>query len=200
MYPGLILASQSPRRQELLSQVGINYHVLPVDIDETPLENESPGNYVKRLAMEKARHGCILAEKKLPDARSCPVLGADTAVVIDQQILGKPRDKQEAIDMLNKLSGRTHQVMTAIVFARKCENSTSIELLEAVNVSEVTFKALSEAEISDYWDTGECLDKAGAYAIQGRGAAFIQNLNGSYSGVMGLPIFETLQLLQQLEK
>lgn len=182
----LYLASASPRRRELLQQMGVRFEVLPVVINEAQRVNELPRAYAQRLAQEKAQAGWQL----LALAQRQPVLGADTIVIIDDLILGKPRDRAEAISMLQRLSGRRHQVVTAVALvADHCS--------VAVNVSEVRFRTLSLPECEAYWAIGEAADKAGAYAIQGRAAIFIEHLSGSYSGVMGLPIFETTQLLQQ---
>jgi len=180
----LYLASQSPRRQELLNQIGVHFAVKVADIDETPLAAESAEEHVKRLAFEKAN---TIAQSLSDDERR-PVLGADTIVVIDGQILGKPTDRQAAIEMLTSLSGKTHQVMTAVVLISEKHSV-------CVNVSEVSFRPLDPAEIESYWDSGEPRDKAGAYAIQGMAASFISELKGSYSGVMGLPLYETSELL-----
>ncbi len=186
MVVDLYLASASPRRRELLQQMGVRFDVLPVAINEAQRMNELPRAYAQRLAQEKAQAGWQL----LALAQRQPVLGADTIVIIDDLILGKPRDRAEAISMLQRLSGRRHQVVTAVALvADHCS--------VAVNVSEVRFRTLSLPECEAYWATGEAADKAGAYAIQGRAAVFIEHLSGSYSGVMGLPIFETAQLLQQ---
>ncbi len=182
----LYLASASPRRRELLQQMGVRFEVLRVAINEAQRVDELPRAYAQRLAQEKAQAGWQL----LASAQRQPVLGADTIVIIDDLILGKPRDRAEAISMLQRLSGRRHQVVTAVALvADHCS--------VAVNVSEVRFRTLSLAECEAYWATGEAVDKAGAYAVQGRAAIFIEHLSGSYSGVMGLPIFETAQLLQQ---
>lgn len=188
----LFLASQSPRRRELLTQVGISFDVLSVDIDETVKNNEIAEDYVVRLASEKARAGWNLIKKE-PKA----VLGSDTAVVIDGQILGKPENAADAKKMLALLSGKTHQVMTAVALVTQDTHSSQVELSSIMNVSDVTFKILSNAEIEQYVLTGECDDKAGSYAIQGLAAAFIIHLAGSYSGVMGLPLFETVELLNK---
>lgn len=180
------LASLSPRRQELLQQIGVSYELLPVNVDETPADDESAEDYVQRLALAKARAGwSSLAGKK-----RLPVLGADTVVVANGALMGKPRDRQQANAMLQALSGSTHEVLTAVALA--FERS-----LVRLNISRVTFRTLSLSECEAYWDTGEPADKAGAYAIQGLGAAFITHLEGSYSGVMGLPLFETAELLQE---
>ena len=188
MTPGdamVCLASQSPRRQELLQQIGVRYALLPVNVDETPVANESAEDHVQRLALAKARAGW----SSLGEKRRLPVIGADTVVIANETIMGKPRDRQQAIEMLLSLSASTHRVLTAVALV--AERS-----LVRLNVSRVTFRTLSLSECEAYWDTGEPADKAGAYAIQGLGAAFIMRLEGSYSGVMGLPLFETAELLQ----
>jgi len=180
------LASLSPRRQELLQQIGVHYEVLPVDVDETPAAGENAEDYAQRLALAKAGAGwSSLAEKK-----RLPVLGADTVVVANGTIMGKPRDRQQAIAMLQALSGSTHEVLTAVALVAEYS-------LVCLNISRVTFRTLSLSECEAYWETGEPADKAGAYAIQGLGAVFIARLEGSYSGVMGLPLFETAELLQE---
>lgn len=191
----LYLASKSPRRRELLTQVGIRFDVLDVDIDETQKVNETAEDYVIRLAREKAVAGW---NNEKPDHK--PVLGSDTAVVIQGEILGKPENREDAIRMLNLLSGQTHQVMTAVALLNPFSNNVKnvqYELNSIINVSDVTFKVLSEQEIAQYVDSGEGVDKAGSYAIQGKAAAFITHLSGSYSGVMGLPLFETVKLLNK---
>jgi septum formation protein len=183
--PHVFLASASPRRQALLTQIGVGYTLLHAEVDEAPLPGEPPGEYVRRVALEKVRAGRSLLSG---DAGSA-VLGADTAVVVDGRIMGKPRDQDEGIDMLLALSGRSHQVLSAVALAAG---------REAVRVSEsrVTFRTLTPAQCAAYWDTGEPHDKAGGYAIQGRAAVFVSRLEGSYSGVMGLPVYETAELLQ----
>ena len=181
--PQLVLASASPRRQELLQQIGVSFTVSPVDIDESPLMDESPATYVERMALEKARAGWETSNKTLP------VLGSDTAVVIDEQILGKPRDRAHGMQMLQQLSGRDHTVMTAVSLVR--EHETGIRLSE----SKVVFSDIPYEELIRYWESGEPADKAGAYAIQGKAAVFIRRLEGSFSGVMGLPLNETAELL-----
>lgn len=186
----LYLASQSPRRSELLSQIGISFSVLSVNVDESPKHNEIPKDYVLRLANEKAMAGWNAAKQ-----HSKPVLGADTAVVIGDETLGKPLNDTEAKKMLGLLSGKTHQVMTAVALAVPSKNSAQPELRQAISVSNVSFKILSAAEIEHYVYSGECSDKAGSYAIQGFAATFITHLSGSYSGVMGLPLYETVELL-----
>ena len=182
----IYLASASPRRRELLTQIGVRYRLLDVAISEARQDNETPDAYVCRVARDKARAGLELIDP----AASRPVLGADTVIVIDDELLGKPRDREEAMGMLQRLSGRTHQVLSGVALIAGEEHS-------ALNVSQVTLRELSRAECERYWQTGESRGKAGAYAIQGYAAAFIRELHGSYSGVMGLPLYETAQLLQQ---
>lgn len=185
----IYLASKSPRRQALLQQIHIEFKLLAIDIDESIGPNEPPGAYVQRLALEKARKGVALLPAEDVDT---PVLGADTVIVIDGRILGKPKDEKEGVEMLQQLSGRRHQVITAVAILDK-ENEKL-----ALSSNEVTFRELSLSEIQLYWQTGEPADKAGGYGIQGIGAIFIQHLSGSYSGVMGLPLYETSQLLAEL--
>jgi len=182
----LYLASASPRRRELLAQIGVRYRLLNVSLSEARLDNESPEDYVRRVALDKARAGRGL----LPNEERRPVLGADTVVVIDDEVLGKPRDRREALGMLQRLSGREHRVLSGVALIDSTERCE-------LNCSRVTFRDLTRAECERYWQTGECQDKAGAYAIQGYAAVFIRELQGSYSGVMGLPLYETAQLLQQ---
>ncbi|MEQ1558923.1 MAG: nucleoside triphosphate pyrophosphatase [Methyloglobulus sp.] len=178
----LILASASPRRKELLAQINIVPRVHPVDIDETPLPNENPFAYVQRVAAEKS---ALCADLLKTDV---PILAADTAVIIDDWIMGKPKTQAEGVAMLSKLSGRTHQVYSAISLRGK-------QHWQTVSTTEVTFRELLEDEILAYWRSGEPVDKAGAYAIQGLGGLFVESIKGSYSGVMGLPLFETAALL-----
>lgn len=181
--PHLILASSSPRRKALLEQLGIICTVHPVDIDERVREGEAPRGYVERLALAKAR-----AAGNDPGA---VVLGSDTAVVIDDEILGKPRDFGHAREMLRRLSDREHQVLTAVaVIADKHEEVIT-------TTSRVVFGPLSDTTIEAYWATGEPADKAGAYAVQGIAGAFVRELHGSVSGVIGLPLFETVELLRR---
>lgn len=179
------LASGSPRRRELLQQIGVPFRVVGAAIDEAVLPDETPLQYVARLAAAKAEAGW----ERSRDFAHAPVLAADTAVVLDGKILGKPADGQDAEDMLRQLSGRTHEVFTAIALR------TANGLQSRISRSEVTFRSIAAAEARGYWETGEPSDKAGAYAIQGLGAIFIADLRGSYSGVMGLPLFETAELL-----
>lgn len=180
----LYLASKSPRRSELLKQIGVPHQLLNVCIDETLRLGESPAAYVIRLALEKAQAGYAA----LSGQPGLPVLGADTAVVIENKILGKPRDRTDALEMLATLSGRTHQVFSGIAMVGEYSDTR-------LSVSEVTFRQIGSAEAEAYWATGEPTDKAGGYAVQGRGAVFIRELRGSYSGVMGLPLYETAELL-----
>lgn len=179
----LYLASKSPRRRELLQQLGVPFQVLKIDIDETWDGSGAIGDFMVSLALDKARAG------KRQLARDDCVLAADTEVVIDDQIQGKPRDETDAVHMLQRLSGRTHQVLSAVALIDTAEHTS-------LNISRVSFKPLTLEECRDYCKTGEPLDKAGAYAIQGLAAAFITRLEGSYSGVMGLPLFETRTLLK----
>jgi len=179
------LASGSPRRRELLQQIGVSFRVVGTAVDESARPAEAAPTYVLRLAAAKADAGWESSR----DAAEVPVLAADTAVVLDGQILGKPLDRQDAEGMLRQLSGRTHEVLTAIALR------TANGLQSRISRSEVTFRAIAAAEAQAYWETGEPCDKAGAYAIQGRAAVFIADLRGSYSGVMGLPLFETAELL-----
>jgi len=184
--PHVFLASASPRRRELLTRIGVGYTLLHAEVDEALLPGESAGDYVRRVALEKVRAG----RRLLSGDAGSPVLGADTAVVVDGRIMGKPRGRDEGIDMLLTLSGRSHQVLSAVALSAG---------REAVRVSEsrVTFRTLTQAQCAAYWDTGEPHDKAGGYAIQGRAAVFVSRLEGSYSGVMGLPVYETAELLQE---
>jgi septum formation protein len=180
--PILCLASVSPRRRELLKQIGVDPVVRAPNIDESVLPGERAPDYVVRMARCKA-----LAID--PHTAGLPVLAADTIVVIDELILGKPASAAEGVAMLERLSGRTHEVLTAVALA-----SGGVVNLR-LSTSEVRFRALSRAECIAYWDSGEPRDKAGAYAVQGRGAVFVEHISGSYSGVMGLPLCETAQLL-----
>ncbi|MFO8024207.1 Maf family protein [Thiohalophilus sp.] len=182
----IYLASASPRRRDLLGQIGVRYRLLDVSVSETRMDNETPEAYVRRVARDKARAGLDLVDPTAPRA----VLGADTVIAIEDEVLGKPRDRDEAIAMLLRLSGRTHQVLSGVTLIDREEH-------EALNISQVTFRELNRPECERYWQTGESQGKAGAYAIQGYAAAFIRELRGSYSGVMGLPLYETAQLLQQ---
>lgn len=178
----LFLASRSPRRRELLDQIAVRYQVVDVDIDESTRANESAQDYVLRVARDKAKQ----AHKTLP--ANALVLAADTCVVLEGNILGKPEDADHALRMLRSLAGKTHQVLTGVALsATRCET--------CISSSSVRLRAASDDELRAYIATGEPLDKAGAYAIQGRAAVFIEHLQGSYSGVMGLPLFEVAGLL-----
>lgn len=188
----IYLASASPRRHDILQQVNVLHQVLRVPAvpgeDEPRLENETPECYVRRTARDKATRAVEwIVAQSLP---LWPVLSADTTVILDQDILGKPTDRDDAAQMLGRLSGRTHSVRTAIALAHQDR------LLEDVSVTAVRMKKLSTAEIDAYCKTGEPLGKAGSYGIQGYAARFIEHISGSYTGVMGLPIFETCRLLQ----
>jgi septum formation protein len=181
--PVLRLASVSPRRRELLNQIGVPHIVSGAHIDESVHGGERPHDYVQRMARTKAQ---TIWEQDL----SLPVLGADTTVVLDGTVFGKPADRADALRMLGLLSGRTHEVLTAVALA------STQGLAMRVSVSAVRFRGLGADEIAAYWETGEPRDKAGAYAVQGLGAVFIESLSGSFSGVMGLPLFETSELLR----
>lgn len=191
----IYLASQSPRRRELLRQIGIAHDVLLLrgrpgrgtDVDESPVPGESPGVYVERVCLAKAAFAArVVKGRRLP---AQPVLAADTTVAVDDAILGKPRDAADAAAMLARLAARSHDVYTAV----SLQSGARIEV--RVSHSIVTFRPLDTEEIKHYVQSGEPMDKAGAYAIQGRAAAFVMKLEGSYSGVMGLPLFETAELL-----
>lgn len=196
----IYLASKSPRRRELLRQVGIDFEVLMLrdsaprgpDVTEIVLPGELPDIYVARVTREKAEAGwnAVVARHLFP----YPVLAADTTVVIDQEILGKPGNREEAIVMLSKLAGNTHQVLTSI--AIKYQH----QVLQCTQISDVTFAALSEAQIAAYCDSAEPYDKAGGYGIQGMAARFITHISGSYSGIMGLPLYETTALLDRFKQ
>ena len=197
MQPRIYLASQSPRRRELLKQIGVHFELLllrsyspgRVDVDETPHHNEAPDVYVQRVSQEKAQFGFdVLHLRRL---RPYPVLAADTTVTLDGRIFGKPGDAKQAADMLRELSGREHQVLTAVAIAM----DQHIEVM--LSSSTVRFTMLGEERIHRYVQTHEYADKAGGYAIQGQAGAFIEHIAGSYSGVMGLPLFETVELLKR---
>jgi nucleoside triphosphate pyrophosphatase len=196
IHPRIYLASQSPRRRELLKQIGVNFEVLllrcdprrKMDVEESPLPDELPDNYVMRVSRAKAGAGMdTLRFRSLPPF---PMLAADTAVVLDGRIIGKPFDREEAMCMLRQISGGQHQVLTAVAVA--FEERIEVRL----STTTVTFATLSEERIHRYVLTNEPHDKAGAYAIQGHAGSFVQHISGSYSGVMGLPLFETVELLQ----
>jgi len=192
----IYLASKSPRRRELLKQIGVHYELLMmreqaprIDVDETPLPHETAHTYVERIVRLKSDMALqVMRQRRLPVR---PILTADTTVTLDGNILGKPVDKADAIRMLTKLSGESHQVLTAVAVA------VGDEVKQVLTTSFVTFAPLDEGEIRRYVETGEPMDKAGAYAVQGIAAKFISKLSGSYSGVMGLPLYETATLLRQ---
>jgi septum formation protein len=184
--PQFYLASASPRRKQLLEQLGLRFQVVPVDVDETPKIGEAARDYVLRVAGLKARvAAAILGDPRLP------VLAADTTVVLEGAILGKPNGREDAIRMLAHLGGRRHQVLSAVALWDRGSLDT------ALSESQVVFRAIGPEEAGAYWDSGEPRDKAGAYGIQGLAAVFVQSLEGSYSGVMGLPLFETAALLHK---
>ena len=184
--PSLYLASQSPRRRELLAQVGVTFDVISSSVQEQRQMHESPERYVQRLAKDKALAGQAVAVDQ-----SLPVLGADTIVVKGQNVLEKPLSEQHACDMLMVLSGGDHQVMSAICICRGDEIETRL------SITRVSFRDIGQAEAQRYWKTGEPLDKAGGYAIQGLGALFVTALEGSYSNVVGLPLEQLYGLLQR---
>jgi len=196
--PSIYLASQSPRRQELLRQLGVEFDLLrlreaagrPKDVDEVARDGEPPLHYIERIARTKANVGGAQMRRRGLSPR--PVLGADTEVVLDGEIFGKPRDPADAARMLGRLAGRTHHVSTAVALFWDGDESAEIV------TSAVTFRPLGPAEIDAYVATGESADKAGAYAVQGRAAAFVARIEGSYSGVMGLPLCETAALLARI--
>jgi len=184
-FPRVYLASGSPRRSELLAQIGIEFDKLTIDVDESRLIDEMPLDYVQRIAQVKAKAGwAALGENELR-----PVIGADTSVIIGQDILGKPKNKAEAKTMLKRLSNNQHEVLTAVSLIY------GEQVLTRVSYNKVTFAPLTEAELDWYITTGEGEDKAGSYAVQGLAALFIKKIEGSYSGIMGLPLRETMELL-----
>jgi septum formation protein len=179
----LYLASGSPRRRELLTLLGVSFDIILTDTEEQRQEGEGAEAYVRRLAQDKAKAGVALAEQERP------VLGADTIVVLNERVLEKPRDEAHAVEMLMALSGKQHQVMTAIAIADRHD------VLCQLVLTDVTFRNLSQQDIRDYIATGEPMDKAGAYGIQGKGGCFVRTITGSYHAVMGLPLVETYELL-----
>jgi len=181
----IYLASASPRRSQLLDQIGVAHRVMPVNLDESRVGDESPAEYVCRLAKAKA----LALWNRLPENERLPVLAADTTVALGEVIFGQPQSRDEGIDMLMRLAGRTHRVYTAV--ALKTGQDCEVRL----SVSEVVFGTLTPAQCAAYWATGEPLGKAGGYAVQGRAAVFIPHIAGSYSGIMGLPLAETAELL-----
>ncbi|MEM6161721.1 Maf family protein [Erwinia sp. P6884] len=183
----LYLASGSPRRRELLTQLGLRFERLSTQIEEQKQPDEEAEAYVRRLAREKAQAGVAVAERDLP------VLGADTIVVLNNEVLEKPADEAAAAAMLAKLSGQTHRVMTAVALADRHQQ------LECLTITEVTFRSLTAEDIAAYVASGEPLDKAGSYGIQGLGGNFVRKINGSYHAVVGLPLVETAELLSHFE-
>lgn len=184
--PTLILASASPRRAQLLEQIGVAFAQAPQEIDETPAAGESAGTLAERLALEKARAAFARQEQS-----DCIVLGSDTVVVAGDAILGKPENRDDALRMLALLSNKSHRVCTAVSLVSGSRFATRL------SVTAVSFREIEVSEAQAYWETGEPRGKAGAYAIQGLGAAFVKQISGSYSGVMGLPLYETAQLLAE---
>lgn len=183
----LYLASGSPRRRELLTQLGLHFERVITDVEELRREEESAQHYVRRLAREKALAGAAVAPQDLP------VLGADTIVVLNGEVLEKPRDAAHAAEMLTRLSGKTHQVMTAVALADRQRE------LDCLVLTDVTFRLLTPQDISDYIASGEPMDKAGAYGIQGLGGNFVRKINGSYHAVVGLPLVETSELFSHFQ-
>lgn len=181
----IYLASKSPRRRELLEQIQVDYECLSSEIDESVTAGELPLDYVQRMATSKAVAGWASKDRVL----KMPLLAADTSVVVDQNILGKPEDREQAYIMLKLLAGRTHKVMTSVAMT----NGENLQL--NTSVTKVTFSDLTEQMVEQYIDTGDCFDKAGGYGIQGFAAQFVTSISGSYSGVVGLPLYETSILL-----
>lgn len=184
--PSIYLASRSPRRRELLAQIGVGFELVAAAVDESVRAGERPADFVTRLALAKAAAGVSALDGR--PAR--PVLAADTDVVVDGRILGKPASREECLDILDLLSGRVHEVYSAVAVSDGQRSES------ALSISRVHMRVITPAEAEAYWATGEPADKAGAYGIQGHGAVFVRHLEGSYSGVMGLPLFETAALLQ----
>lgn len=185
MKPQLLLASQSPRRAELLRQLGLRFVVAPADVAEGARPGEAAAEYARRIALEKARAGWLASDRTLP------ALGADTDVVLDGRILGKPRDRADALAMLAALSEREHEVYSAVALVQDGREGV------ALSVTRVLFGPVAPARAAAYWASGEPADKAGAYGIQGLGAVFVREIRGSYSGVVGLPLYETAGLLEE---
>jgi len=191
MTKSVVLASASPRRTALLKQMNIAHTIQPADIDESPREDETPMALVSRLASEKAQAVKAQLESKQAMTSETVILASDTLIAFDGQSVGKPQDKAESKRILKMLSGKTHQVLTSI-----CALSEVQEQTQVITTS-VTFAALTDAQIDAYWETGEPADKAGSYAIQGIGGEFVVSINGSASAVIGLPLYETRQLLNE---
>ena len=190
--PQIYLASQSPRRRALIEQLGIHYQTLHVEVDESPRSGEAPADFVTRLAKEKACAGWQMVAEQ-----SIPVVGADTCIVLDQEIIGKPKNREQGIGLLSRYSGRAHQVITGVAMVGPDAGKYDADVVQhvRVNTSTVTFRTITDDECERYWQTGEPVGKAGGYAIQGKAAVFIEKLEGSYSGVMGLPLFEFAELI-----
>ena len=192
MTKSLVLASASPRRAELLQQMGVHFSKSPVDLDESVMPGESPETYVQRLAQEKA----LACWQHQPEK---VVLGSDTTVVVQNKIFGKPENQQQAFDMLGQLSGQWHDVLTAVCIVAAGEQGQEAPVLhQAMSQTRVKFKLLTPERIEQYWLTGEPIGKAGAYAIQGFGGVLVERIEGSYTGVVGLPVSETESLLAQV--
>jgi septum formation protein len=186
MYNKIYLASKSPRRRDLLKQINVEFELIDGNVDESILPGEKGFDYCLRMAREKVQKGWKNADRKEPR----PVLAADTIVLLDNEILTKPQNENDAFEMLTKIQGRTHQVITAVALKA---NET---IINSINTTQVSFAVMSEEDITEYIASGESLGRAGAYSIQGRIAKFIKSINGSYTGVVGLPLHETYQLLQ----
>lgn len=186
----IYLASASPRRRQLLQQAGICFRVIFPDVDEVLQPGESAEGFVQRMALTKARAGLALVtgENRPP----APVLGADTCVVLGNEIFGKPRDREDGMRMLTRLAGRSHEVLTGVALVTEGSEK------QALSRSRVVFRPLSVNEIEDYWHGGEPADKAGAYAIQGQAAIFIERIEGSYTGIVGLPLFEVVNMIRKI--
>ena len=197
MQPTLILASGSPRRKELLEVMGFPFHIYAADIDETPLSSENPTTYVARMAKAKAYAACEKIAKLSTDLLEgrALILGSDTSVVLGNRIFGKPQTEAEFTEVMGSLSGQTHHVITSVHIIETIASEIKSEKACSV-LTKVKFKTLTHQEILGYWRTGEPLDKAGGYGIQGRGALFIERISGSYSAVVGLPVKETSGLLE----
>lgn len=192
--PVLCLGSASPRRSELLRQIGVPHCVRSVDLDETALPGEAPADYVLRLAAAKAL--AVQAARIAAGAQSLPVLGADTTVTIDGAVLGKPQDTTELVAMFAQLGGREHEVLSAVAVATRDADGAP-QVRTRLSRTRVRFRAIAPGEAETYWATGEPRDKAGGYGIQGLGAVFVESIEGSYSGVVGLPLAETAALLRE---
>ena len=190
----IYLASQSPRRRTLIEQLGIHYQTISVEVDEQQQAGELPAYFVARLACDKAQAGWRLVAEQ-----AIPVVGADTCIVLDQQIVGKPEDKRQGIELLKRYSGNTHQVVTGVAMVGPVSGARGAPIVQQVrvNTSQVTFRVVTDRECEQYWQTGEPEGKAGGYAIQGKAAVFIEKIEGSYSGVMGLPLFEFSELITE---